>query len=150
MPILFVGLTARSPADYHENAQCYPVLTKPGPPLGPPHRWTLTRKLKECLPLSDPKTPLPYPTTPSYPTPPLYPTHPPCSNHLLLPASLSLSLSLSLPLALPLSRCPFSIRASSGRSFGRRGMAAGVLAEARRSPVKPPHRSDDRTSRGDD
>lgn len=36
MPILFVGqLTAPSLSDYHENAQCYPVLTKPGPLQGP-------------------------------------------------------------------------------------------------------------------
>jgi len=36
MPISFVGqLTAPSLGDYHENAQCYPVLTKPGPLQGP-------------------------------------------------------------------------------------------------------------------
>ena len=98
MPILFVGLTARSPGDYHENAQCYPVLTKPGPPPGPPHRWTLTRKLKECLPLSDPKTPLPTPH--SRLLSPLF------LFSISLPFTFYLTLFPFLPPSLPLSLLP--------------------------------------------
>lgn len=75
MPILFVGqLTAQNPSDYHENAQCYPVLTK----LGPPNWWTLSRKPRECLPLFDQKHTPPHHHHPLHPPryPPPPPTHP--------------------------------------------------------------------------
>lgn len=69
MPILFVGqLTAQNPSDYHENAQCYPVLTK----LGPPHWWTLSRKPRECLPLFDQKH-TPSTRLDTHPPPPTHP-----------------------------------------------------------------------------
>lgn len=81
MPILFVGqLTAQNPSDYHENAQCYPVLTK----LGPPHWWTLSRKPRECLPLFDQK---PYPLHPPGHPPPA--SYPPSSSYLFCSSLMS-------------------------------------------------------------
>lgn len=74
------GITMRMPSVSRE-------LTKPPlhhghphlpPPLGPLHWWTLTRKLKECLPLSDPKgSPATATTTATASPPSALPAHHP-------------------------------------------------------------------------
>lgn len=77
-------------------------LTKPPhpPSPGPLHWWTLTRKLKECLPLSDPKG---SPATTAAASPPSTKPPPSCGcSHLSIPPSLSLfENSLSGPPAPP-------------------------------------------------
>lgn len=94
------GITMRMPSVSRE-------LTKPAPlpSPGPLHWWTLTRKLKECLPLSDPKgSPATTTTTTTAAAAASSPsTKPPpscCCSHLLSP-SLPHFLSLNFPVRTP-------------------------------------------------
>ena len=102
------GITMRMPSVSRE-------LTKPAPlpPPGPLHWWTLTRKLKECLPLSDPKgSPATTTTTTAASPPSVLPTHHPVaaaaisSLHPSLaafhPHFLSLNFSVRTPPPVPL------------------------------------------------
>lgn len=81
-------------------------LTKPIPlpPPGPLHWWTLTRKLKECLPLSDPKGSPTTTTTPPPPPPcpPFLPFHHPVAAAAISSPSSSHPRSLHLSLTFPL------------------------------------------------
>lgn len=108
------GITMRMPSVSRE-------LTKPAPlpPPGPLHWWTLTRKLKECLPLSDPKGSPATTTTAATATaaspPSVLPTHHPVAvtaiYSLSIPASLAcpLHLSLTFSLWISLSVHPLSV-----------------------------------------
>lgn len=97
------GITMRMPSVSRE-------LTKPAPlpPPGPLHWWTLTRKLKECLPLSDPKgSPATTTTTTTASPPSVLPTHHPVAAAAIsslslhpFPRSLHLSLTFSLWISL--------------------------------------------------
>lgn len=108
LPILFVGqLGSWNPGHYHENAWGLAVSSQspstprpPHPPSpGPLHWWTLTRNLKECLPLSDPKA---SPAATAAAASPPSKTPPPscCRSHLLsssLPHFLSLNFTVRVP-----------------------------------------------------
>lgn len=70
------GITMRMPSVSRELTK--PPSTPPPSSLGPLHWWTLTRKLKECLPLSDPKgSPATATTTATASPPSVLPTHHP-------------------------------------------------------------------------